>query len=51
MTRGVSDVMHRKRGLRFEKSQFVESCRPKKKGDYRLLTEALWRVPHVVWGR
>ena len=33
------------------KSQIVGSCRPKKKGDFRLLTAALWRVPHVVWGR
>ena len=31
----------------FEKSQLVESCRPKK-GDFRLLTEALWRVHK--WG-
>ena len=26
MTRDVSDVNHRKRGLRFEKSQLVEFC-------------------------
>ena len=32
------------------KSHLVESCRPKKKGDFRLFTEALWWVPHVcVW--
>ena len=49
MTRDVSDITHRKRGLRFEKSELVESYRPKKKGDFRLLAEALWRVPHVVW--
>ena len=34
----------------FQKRQLVESCRPKKKGDFRLLAEALWWVPHVVWG-
>ena len=38
----------------FEKGQLVESCRPKKKGDFRLLAEArpvaLWRVPHVLVG-
>ena len=37
-----------------EKVSWVESCRPKKKADFRLLTEArpvaLWRVPHVLWG-
>ena len=44
MTRDVSDVMHRKRGLRSEKSQSVEFCRRKKKIDFRLLTEALRRV-------
>ena len=32
------------------KSQLVESCRLKKKGDCRLLAETLWRVPHVLWG-
>ena len=26
----------------------VESCGPKKKSDFRLLAEALWRVPHVL---
>ena len=50
MTRDVSDVTQRKPGLLFEKSQLVESCRPKKKGDFRLLAEALWRVPHVLGG-
>ena len=44
MTRDVSDGTHRKRGLRFEKSQFVEFCRRKKKVDFRLLAEASWRV-------
>ena len=34
----------------FEKRQLVESCHPKKKGDFRLLAEALWRVPHVCGG-
>ena len=47
-TRDVADVTHQKCGLRFEKSQLVESCRPKKKGDFRLLAEAFWRVPRVV---
>ena len=45
----MSDVKHRKRGLRFEKS--VEFCGRKKKVDFRLLAEALWRVPHVIGGR
>ena len=44
MARDVSDVTHRKRGLRFEKSQLVEFCRWKKKFDFRLYAEALWRV-------
>ena len=35
MTRDVSDVMHRKRGLRFEKSQLVEFCRRRKTVDFR----------------
>ena len=50
MTRDVSDVTHRKRGLRFEKSNLVEFCRRKKKVDFRLLTEALWRVLRVLGG-
>ena len=37
-------------GWDFEKSQWVESCRPKKKGVFRLLAEALWWVPHVLGG-
>ena len=44
MTWDVRDVTHRKRGLRFAKSQLVEFCRRKKKIDFRLLAEALWRV-------
>ena len=36
--------MSRKWGLRFEKSEWVEFCRRKKKVDFRLLAEALWRV-------
>ena len=48
MTRDVSDVMHRKRGLRFEKSQSVEFCRQKKKVDFRLLAEALQQVSCIV---
>ena len=35
----------------FVKSELVESCRPKKKGDFHLLAKALWQMPHVVWGR
>ena len=35
--------MHRKRELRFEKSQLVEFCRQKKKVDFLLLAEALGR--------
>ena len=34
----------------FEKSHLVESCGPKKKGDFRELAVALWRVPHVLVG-
>ena len=49
VTRDVSDVTHRKRGLRFEKSHLVESCRPKKKVDFRLFAEALRQVSYVVW--
>ena len=51
VTRDVSDVTHRKRGLRFEKSELVEYCRRKKKVDFRLLAGALRQVSHVVWGR
>ena len=43
MTSDVSDVTHRKRGLRFEKSQVVEFCGRKKKVNFRLLAEALGR--------
>ncbi len=32
----------------FEKSEGIESCSPKKKGDFDLLAEALWWVPHVL---
>ena len=42
--RYVNDIMHRKRGLRFEKSQLVEFCRRKKEVDFRLFAEALWRA-------
>ena len=35
MTRDVSDVTHRKRGLRFEKSQLVEFQPGMKKVDFR----------------
>ena len=48
MTRDVSDVAHRKRGLRFEKSQWIEFCRRKKKVDFRLLAEALRQVSRMV---
>ncbi len=51
MTRDVSEVTHRKRRQRFEKSQLVAFCRRKKKVDFRLLAEALRQVSHVVWGR
>ena len=50
-TRDLSDVTHRKRGLRFEKSQLVEFLPRKKKVDFRLLAEALRQVSHMVWGR
>ena len=53
MTRDVNDVMHRKhmRNILGDlKKSVVESCGPKKKGDFRLLAEALWRVPHVLGG-
>ena len=47
--------MHRKRAQMIwgdlKKVGWVGSCRPKMKGDFRLLAEALWREPHVVWGR
>ena len=33
-----------------KKGQLVESCGPKKKVDFCLLAEALWRVPHEIWG-
>ena len=48
MTRNVSDVTHRKRGLRFEKSQLVEFCRRKKKVDFCLLAAALRQVSRMV---
>ena len=32
------------------KKSVVESCGPKKEGDFHLLAEALWRVPHVLEG-
>ena len=51
MTRDVSDVMHRKSGLRFEKSQLVEFLARKKTVDFRLLAEAWRQVSHVVWDR
>ena len=51
MTRDVSDVTHRMRGLKFEKSQLVGFLPQKKKVDFRLLAEALRQVSRVVWGR
>ena len=48
MTSVVSDVRHRKRELRFEKSHLVEFCRRKKRVDFRLLAEA-WRRMRVWW--
>ena len=50
MTRDVSDVTHRKRGLRFEQSQLVELTAAKEDDWLSELTEALRRVPHVVGG-
>ena len=50
--RDVNDVMHQKRARRIlgdlKKVSWAESCGPMKKGDFRLLAEALWRVPHVL---
>ena len=51
MTWDVSNITHRKRGLKFEKSQLVEFCGRKRKADFRLLAEALRQVSHVVVGR
>ena len=48
VTRDVSDVTHRKRELKFEKSQLVEFLPGKKKVDFRLLAEALQQVLHVM---
>ena len=36
--------------LEIWKSQLVEFCRPKKKGDFRLLAEALGRCRTRLWG-
>ena len=51
----MNEVMHQKRARRIcggvEKSQLVDSCYPRKKGDFRLLAEALWQVPHALGGR
>ena len=50
VTKDVSDVTHRKRGLRFEK--LVSWVLPRrKKVDFHSLAEALWQVSHVVSGR
>ena len=35
----------------FWKSELVEFLARRKKVDFRWLTMALWRVPHMVWGR
>ena len=35
-------------GWGVEESQLVESCCTRKKGNFRLLAETLWRVPHVL---
>ena len=51
MTRDVSDVTHRKRGLRFEKSQWSWISASEEDGWLSELAEALRRLPHVVWGR
>ena len=47
MTRDVSDVTHRKRGLRFEKSQLVEFLPGKKKVDFR---GSSWPDESVCYG-
>ena len=44
MARDVSDVTHRKRGLRFGKSKLVEILHRKKTVDFHKLAEALCRV-------
>ena len=48
VTRDVSDVTHRKRGLRFEKSQLVEFLPGKKKVDFR---GSSWLDEYVRYGR
>ena len=48
VTRDVSDVTHRKRGLRFEKSQLVEFLPGKKKVDFR---GSSWPDKFVRYGR
>ena len=47
MTTDVSDITHRKRGLRFEKSQLVEFLPRKKKVDFR---GSLWPDEFVRYG-
>ena len=46
----VNDVMHRRILGAFEKSQLSWVLPRKKKGDFRLLAVALWRVPYVIGG-
>ena len=48
MTRDVSDVTHRKRGLKFENSQLVEFLPGKKKVDFR---GSSWPDEFVRYGR
>ena len=48
----VNDAMYWKRawGIWGILKKSVESCSPKKKGDFRELAVALWRAPHVLVG-
>ena len=48
---GVNDVMHRKRGLRFEKKSVSWVPASEEESWLSELAEALRWVPHVVWGR
>ena len=50
VTSDVSDVTHRKRGLRFEKSQLSWIFASEEDGWLSRLAEALWQVSHVTGG-
>ena len=45
---GVNDVMHWKRGLRFEKKSVSWVLASREEGWLSELTEALQRVPHMM---